>query len=710
MKRWMVRLAALSTVVLAALVLFAHGYRGGDRKEQAEKLERRQGAEPAIKPIPLAAEPEITADRGDPFANRPRFVEQARPSETSNDRYAQPTSHEEPAAGTSAELQEPRRLDALDNAPDDAPDNAALLPVARSPAAIRAADHAQNKSVTPTAITEPADSSEAVAPAVAGPAEALTTDADPPSLTEPGPAEQSHNGNRYGRPSVNARVELPSRAADAAGLENVAESSADTSAFASPAGREARFAASPGNGRPGDRQLEGIQSPSLVIEKRAPAEIQVGKPVTILIHVRNAGQVAASGVEIHDSVPQGAELVSTKPSAVDDGGKLVWQLGTLTPNDETTVEMQVMPITEGEIGSVASVSFSAQASARSKVTRPQLKLEATAPKKVLIGESATLRIRVSNPGSGPATGVVLTEEVPEGFKHEGGKRLEFEVGKLAPGESREMELSMIAVQPGIVTNQLTADGDANLHAADQAEIEVIAPALKVGLQGPKRRYLQRNATYTVSVANPGTAPAKSIELVATLPRGLKFVEANNAGQYDATAHTIIWSLDELPAGESGTVTLTTLAVEPGDLKLQIAGKAAMGLADSLEEEVAVEGVAAIFFELVDVNDPIEVGGETTYEIRVINQGSAAASGVRLVALLPPELKALDAAGPVSHTIEPGRVLFEPLTQLAPKADTMYTLRVQGTAAGDLRLKVQIVTDQITNPVTKEESTRVYSDE
>jgi len=329
---------------------------------------------------------------------------------------------------------------------------------------------------------------------------------------------------------------------------------------------------------------------------------------------------------------------------------------------------------------------------------------------VLIGETATLQIRISNPGTGVATGVVVTEEVPSGFNHEGGKELEFEVGTLAPGESRELKLALVAAQPGVVTNNLQASGDADLHVEDRDEIEVIAPALKLSLQGPKRRFLQRNATYNITVTNPGTAPAKNLELVAALPRGLKFVETNNEGQYDATSHSVIWSLSELPANETGTVTLTTLAVEAGDLKLQISGKAAMGLTDSIEEDVLVEGVAAIFFELVDVNDPIEVGGETSYEIRVINQGSAAATNVRLVALLPPEMKALNAEGPVQHTIEQSRVLFEPLGQLAPKADTMYTIKVQGQAAGDLRLRVQIVTDQITNPITKEESTRVYSDE
>jgi hypothetical protein len=48
--------------------------------------------------------------------------------------------------------------------------------------------------------------------------------------------------------------------------------------------------------------------------------------------------------------------------------------------------------------------------------------------------------------------------------------------------------------------------------------------------------------------------------------------------------------------------------------------------------------------------------------------------------------------------------------LAPKADTTYRVRVQGLRSGDLRLRVQLLTDEMSTPVTKEESTRVYSDD
>ncbi|HTU25208.1 MAG TPA: hypothetical protein VMF30_07415 [Pirellulales bacterium] len=466
-----------------------------------------------------------------------------------------------------------------------------------------------------------------------------------------------------------------------------------------------------GVGRPGEPQLEGAQAPSLTIEKKAPGEIQVGKPAVFTITVRNAGQVAAQGVEVHDLVPQGTELVGTNPQAMQSPeGELIWQLGTLKPGSETTVQMQLMPLTEGEIGSVATLHFQAGASVRTKATKPQLAIDVRAPSRVMAGSDVTLKIKISNPGSGAAAGVVVTEMVPPNLSHPGGTELEFEIGLLKPGESREVELALKAVRPGPVTNVIAARGEANVTAEGQAQFEVVAPELKVAMSGPKRRYLERSAVYTIAISNPGTAPAKDIDLAVNLPKGLKFVEANNAGQFDAAKGTVFWSLEQLPAGETGTVTLTTLPTEPGELHLQIAATAKGNLNDKIDEAVFVEGIAAIMFEVADVNDPVEVGGETTYEVRVVNQGSKASSNVRLVLLLPPELQAIGAEGPTGHAIDGQRVLFEPLVQLAPKADTTYSVKVKAGAVGDLRLRVQVMTDEMRSPVTKEESTHVYADQ
>jgi uncharacterized repeat protein (TIGR01451 family) len=162
--------------------------------------------------------------------------------------------------------------------------------------------------------------------------------------------------------------------------------------------------------------------------------------------------------------------------------------------------------------------------------------------------------------------------------------------------------------------------------------------------------------------------------------------------------------------ETGSVRLTTTPIEIGEHTLRYTCTAEPGLSVEGEQPIVVEGIAAILFQVVDVEDPIELGGETTYEIRVVNQGSKAATDVSLEATVPPGLQAVAAEGPVPYRIDRNRVIFDPLPRLAPKADTTYRVRVQGLQPGDQRLSVQLWTAEMDTPVTKEESTRVYADQ
>ena len=466
-----------------------------------------------------------------------------------------------------------------------------------------------------------------------------------------------------------------------------------------------------GTGQPGAKHLEGVQSPQLSIQKLAPREIQVGKPTGFRVTVRNTGQVPAYDVEVCDVVPKGTRLLGTAPQATSDAhGKLTWRLGTIPPGEERQAEMQLMPTAEGEIGSVATVYFRADATARAIATRPQLVVETNGPGHVLIGQQAVLTIVVSNPGTGVATGVVLKERIPAGLQHPAGTELEYDVGDLKPGETRKLELSLLANRAGPVTNLLSAQGDGSLSAEHQFDLEVIAPQLDVELDGPRRRYLERQATYQLSVTNPGTASAKQVELAAHLPAGLQFVSANNAGYYEESTRTVRWRLEELPANETGSVELVTMPVEAGRQAIQLRGTAQNGLNVEKEQPVVIEGIAAILFQVADQDDPVELGGQTTYAVRVVNQGSKAASKVRLAVIFPPELQPIAAEGPTRHSIDGDRIIFEGMALLAPKAETTYRVRAKSLRPGDLRVRFQLLTDDMQTPVTKEESTRVYADE
>ncbi len=461
---------------------------------------------------------------------------------------------------------------------------------------------------------------------------------------------------------------------------------------------------------PGPQHLEGVQAPSLALEKRAPGEIQVGKPAVFQLKIQNVGQVDAHQVTVVDQIPRGTRFIdSTPPADRGPDGSLVWSLGTLRPSDNKTISVQLTPMEEGEIGSVARVMFQAQSSVRTICTRPLLAIEHAAPQRVLIGDNLTLSIKISNPGTGDATGVIIEEDVPDGLSHPAGKEREYEIGTLRPGESRELKLSLKAERAGVITNRLLVRGDGNIIEEDAVDIEVIAPQLQVDMAGPSRRYLERQATYTVSVANPGTAPAKDVELVAYLPKGLKFVETNNQGKYDATKHAVYWNLEELPPNEIGACKLTALPIESGEQKLRIEGRAEMGLVDSREGAVTVEGLAELFFDVADTADPIEVGSDTYYQVRVINQGSKTATNIQLVAEMPGAIQPVGGDGPTRSRVEDQMIIFEPLARLAPKEDVLFKIQARGLGEGDQRVRVRLISDEIRTPITKEESTRVYRD-
>ena len=211
------------------------------------------------------------------------------------------------------------------------------------------------------------------------------------------------------------------------------------------------------------------------------------------------------------------------------------------------------------------------------------------------------------------------------------------------------------------------------------------------------------------MVNAGTAPARSIELAAQLPAGMKFVRANHAGWYEERSHRVLWNLEELPPGEAGTVEMVVMPVDLGPQKIVAAARSSDGPSDQMMHTVEVEGLAALFFEVTDSEDPIEVGGMTEYIVRIGNQGTKAAGGVRLTATLLGDLEPVDAKGPAAHHIENLAFVFDPLAKLAPSEEAVFRIRVRGRREGDQRMQVQLVSDDHPAPITKEEITRVYAD-
>jgi uncharacterized repeat protein (TIGR01451 family) len=119
------------------------------------------------------------------------------------------------------------------------------------------------------------------------------------------------------------------------------------------------------------------------------------------------------------------------------------------------------------------------------------------------------------------------------------------------------------------------------------------------------------------------------------------------------------------------------------------------------------GVPGILLELVDLADPIEVGNQVTYEIRVTNQGSLPGTNIRLVCRAPASEEYVSGTGATTVKADGQMITTEPLPELAAKAVATWRVVVKATQPADARFKVQLSSDQFQKPIDQEESTQLY---
>lgn len=245
---------------------------------------------------------------------------------------------------------------------------------------------------------------------------------------------------------------------------------------------------------------------------------------------------------------------------------------------------------------------------------------------------------------------------------------------------------------GVVAGQATAQ--AQPAGSPSVEITKVCPNL---------RYLNREATFEITVANRGSGAAHNVVVTDTLTGALEFISADNKGTHQG--NQLVWSLGTLDAGQSRTLKANFRCSQIGTVQntamVTYCAEANTGC------QMEVKGIPAILLECVDDPDPIEVGGSVNYTITVTNQGSAMGTNIVVTCTLPAEEEYVTASGPTNPTAAGKTVTFAPLASLAPKARAVYTLTAKGVGEGDVRFGVQLQSDQMDSPVNETESTHFY---
>jgi uncharacterized repeat protein (TIGR01451 family) len=465
--------------------------------------------------------------------------------------------------------------------------------------------------------------------------------------------------------------------------------------------------AGPTAGNPTSRQEPGVS-----LEWICPATCKLGLPVTCQIIVKSLSTNRLHQVMLRARIPTGVVTKATEPKATPEGDVLTWDLGTLEPRQERRLDLLLVPSVKTNLALNAFVTFTGSSTARVDVREPKLMLKASAPRKAITGDPATVTLTVSNPGDATAEGVKVKATLSDGLENGRGQTVEFNLDSLAAKESRTVLVLCSAKTVGEQTCTAVATAEPGLSSQETATVDVVSPRLEIAVSGPGMRYLDRPAVLKFKVTNPGTATANHVSLNDLVPPGFKVVAMSGGGRHDFVTRTVGWFLGDLGPGQSKEVSLELVAINPGEHKNKAVVTAARGLRAEGEVSTRVEGLPALLMELADVDDPVEVGKETAYEIRVTNTGTKTETNLQVVCTIPEgmEFKAARGAAGCPFKVDGREVTFEALPRLAPRVDAIYRVTVRCRQPGDMRFQAKMKADGLTLPVHREESTRVYGDE
>jgi uncharacterized repeat protein (TIGR01451 family) len=453
-------------------------------------------------------------------------------------------------------------------------------------------------------------------------------------------------------------------------------------------------------------------APSIALSVTGPLSAAVGQEIAFTIAATNNGKVETQAMTVRNGLPEGLQYLRSDPPATIDAGSLTWTLGALAAGQAHTVQATFRSTRLGSVTDCATVTtvegLKAESCATTQITAPQLTLSKTGPATGMIGVPITYQVVVTNPGNGPATNVLLSDDFDPGLEHESrANPVELKVGTLGPGETRTIPLTLTPRQAGRLVSRVTATADGNLKAVAEHAVVVQQARLSLTNTGPLVRYVDRPAVFDLHVVNPGEVALNNVMVRDQLPAELSFTSATQGGQL--VEGQVVWNLGTLQPREDRLVQVTTkcLQIVPRAVSTAVA-TADPGLRMEAQAALEIRGVPAFALKVVDVDDPIEVGGRTQYKIEVINQGSLPGNQVAITATVPAQMRVLNANGPSKPQIDGQRVIFPPVDALQPKQSLSYTVDVEAVQAGDVRFRVELRSSTLSEPVVEEESTNIFA--
>lgn len=444
------------------------------------------------------------------------------------------------------------------------------------------------------------------------------------------------------------------------------------------------------------------------LDKTVPKEAELNRTFDYFIIITNLTETMLTDIVVNEELSDNFKFTRANPAARKDLNKLVWEIKSLGPKASKRITISGVATNADPLEHCTTVETPIiPACAAIRIVQPRLELMRAMPAEVLLCEPIPVVFVVTNSGTGSAKDVTIVDTLPAGLRTIDGKsKLVLDVGTLPEGQSRQFSAELRASKTGKYVSKAVARSITGLTAESAESTTIVSlPVLTIDNKGPRQAYLGRIVTYEITVANRSDVPAKNTVIEDSIPEGVTSIEASEGAKLSGSK--LIWELGTLAPGTYKNVRVSYMPTQAGTLTNNAIATAYCSEAVTAFVKTLVTGISAVSLEVVDIVDPVRIGTRTTYVISVTNQGSAAATNVRIACILENNVQYVSSAGATAGSIEGQIVKFFPLSSLEPKAKAAWRVVVAAVKPGDVRFKVVLNVDQLTRPVEETESTHLY---
>ena len=200
---------------------------------------------------------------------------------------------------------------------------------------------------------------------------------------------------------------------------------------------------------------------------------------------------------------------------------------------ELEVDTQLTNVAFTQDGQNRATEGDGQMGERQTESSGELDIKKTVPEQIVMGRTMTYTLNVQNTSGGDLSGVVITEELPEGFEfveaspepsEVDGNKLIFRVPNMRDGQGGNIEITGTPQQVG----DLSACTSYEFERGACATFTVVNPELSIQKAGPEMATVCTPVEYVYTLTNDGDTPVEDVMLYDALPEGLMFAEGGDS--------------------------------------------------------------------------------------------------------------------------------------------------------------------------------------